>query len=78
MVQITRITNGLINTLDNLAVNESQQATAVVAEDDQVFIATVTDIYNRTGAGGDVIVCKATHIDTGKSILRSARPIAIL
>lgn len=52
---------------------ETQQQTSNVAEDDQVFIAQVTDVYNRTGAGGDVTICRVLLRHNGKSIFRSVQ-----
>lgn len=52
---------------------EAQQQASNVAEDDQVFIAQVTDVYNRTGAGGDVTICRVLLRHNGKSIFRSVQ-----
>lgn len=43
------------------------------AEANEIFIGRVTDIYNKTGAGGDVSICRVTLAHNGKSILRSVQ-----
>lgn len=44
-----------------------------INEDDRVYIAQVTDVYNRTGAGGDVNICRVLLKDTGKAIFRAVQ-----
>lgn len=52
---------------------ETQQQTTGSAEVEETFIAQVTDIYNRTGAGGDVTICRVQLRHNGKSIFRSVQ-----
>lgn len=57
---------------------EEAQQQAGTAEANEVFIGRITDIYNKTGAGGDVTICKVLLKHNGKSILRSVQgPVAI-
>lgn len=48
------------------------------SEEEKVYIAQVTDVYNRTGAGGDVNICRVLIKETGKAIFRAVQgPIAV-
>jgi small subunit ribosomal protein S28e len=50
----------------------------IAAEEEKVYIAQVTDVYNRTGAGGDVNICRVLLKDTGKAIFRAVQgPVAV-
>lgn len=59
-------------------VTENVKVEQPINEDDRVFIAQVTDVYNRTGAGGDVNICRVLLKDTGKAIFRAVQgPVAV-
>lgn len=50
---------------------EQQQAQPEIAEDDQAYIAEVVNIYNKSGAGGDITLCRVLLKHNGRSIIRS-------
>lgn len=59
-------------------VEETVKVEQPINEDDRVYIAQVTDVYNRTGAGGDVNICRVLLKDTGKAIFRAVQgPVAV-
>lgn len=57
---------------------EQQQAQPEIAEDDQAYIAEVVNIYNKSGAGGDITLCRVLLKHNGRSIIRSVEgPIRV-
>lgn len=56
---------------------EANQETAAqtqnTPEEETVYIAQVLNVYGRTGAGGDVNVCRVLLRHNGKSIFRSVQ-----
>ena len=40
------------------AAADAPSAQAEVTEDNQAFIAEVVNIYNKSGAGGDITLCR--------------------
>lgn len=52
---------------------QQNQNTQAIQDDSTVFIAQVLNVYGRTGAGGDVNVCRVLLRHNGKSIFRSVQ-----
>lgn len=55
------------------ATQENTQQTQNTTEEETVYIAQVLNVYGRTGAGGDVNVCRVLLRHNGKSIFRSVQ-----
>lgn len=52
---------------------ETTTQTQNTPEEETVYIAQVLNVYGRTGAGGDVNVCRVLLRHNGKSIFRSVQ-----
>ena len=49
------------------------EAQADTTGDNAAFIAEVMNVYNKTGAGGDVTLCRVLLRDTNRTIFRSVQ-----
>jgi len=54
-----------------MAKADETQAQPEVSADDAVYIASVENVYNKSGAGGDITLCRVLLRHNNRSIVRS-------
>ncbi|KAI4290731.1 small subunit ribosomal protein S28e [Pancytospora philotis] len=50
---------------------EQGNTQAANAQDDEAYIAKVVGLYNRSGAGGDITICRVQLRHNNRSIVRA-------
>lgn len=55
------------------ATEEAVKQTQATTEENTCYIAQVLNVYGRTGAGGDVNVCRVLLRHNGKTLFRSVQ-----